>query len=252
MAVAKSRVTVLIKAYPQPSKVHVETVCCAGVDAGGSWRRLYPIRFRHLTGDQAFKRWSVVEYAWHPPTQDTRKESNRVHEESIHVAGYVRKPEERAALCQNLVRGSEKEIQESGDSLGLIRPRNVRLRVKRRTQSAVNSIRDRYEAAAAQTSLLDKQLAKLQPCPYDFVFVYEDEAGRHTKSCGDWETYAAYFNLRRRYDDSEVLRHLEKTYCEDYAARGLVFALGNMAKRPRTWQLLGIFPGGDMRQTQLL
>src|SRR5258708_36962068 len=52
-----SRAVVLVKALPQPSKTYGETVCCAGVTAEGQWKRLFPVRFRHLRGDSSFSRW---------------------------------------------------------------------------------------------------------------------------------------------------------------------------------------------------
>ncbi|MRU14748.1 hypothetical protein FDP25_04805 [Roseovarius sp. A21] len=71
------------------------------------------------------------------------------------------------------------------------------------------------------------------------------------KRCSDWETSAAFFKLSRRYDENAALEHLETTYCKDYVETGLVLALGNMAKRPQTWQLLGIFPTAKPLQTML-
>lgn len=43
----KRRVRILVKAFPQPSNKHEETVCCAGVTEDGlELLRLYPIRYR--------------------------------------------------------------------------------------------------------------------------------------------------------------------------------------------------------------
>lgn len=81
------RVAILVKALPQPSSRYGETVCCAGVTLDRQWKRLYPVRFRHLTGENAFKRWDLVSYDYGRPKQDTRQESCHVHEESIRVDG---------------------------------------------------------------------------------------------------------------------------------------------------------------------
>ena len=90
--------------------------------------------------------------------------------------------------------------------------------------------------------MFDKELDLLEPCKFSFFMTYEDEHGPHTKTCADWETSAAFFNLERSHGEAHALEHLRTIYCETYAKTGLVFALGNMAKRPQTWQLLGIFP----------
>lgn len=95
---------------------------------------------------------------------------------------------------------------------------------------------------AAQLSMLDKELQAYEPCPFEFKMRYSDADGKREKTCADWETAAAFFNLSRTMEEAAVLDHLRKTYCEQYVRKGLVFALGNMQKRPQTWQLLGIFP----------
>src|SRR5438067_2475599 len=80
-----SRAVVLVKALPQPSKTYGETVCCAGVTAVGEWKRLFPVRFRHLAGDSSFSRWDWVRFNYRSPTRDRRTESCHVYEDSIIV-----------------------------------------------------------------------------------------------------------------------------------------------------------------------
>jgi hypothetical protein len=76
----KSRVVVLVKALPQPSKSYGETVCCAGVTADGQWKRLFPVRFRHLQ-DNSFKHWDWINFGYRLPTRDRRVESYHVYED---------------------------------------------------------------------------------------------------------------------------------------------------------------------------
>ncbi len=90
--------------------------------------------------------------------------------------------------------------------------------------------------------MFDKELDVIEPCPYEFKMSFLDGDGkRRNKLCGDWETQAAFFNLKRSYGEESAIKHLRETYCEKYVSTGIVFALGNMASRPQTWQLLGIF-----------
>src|SRR6266496_4083795 len=84
-----SRVVILVKALPQPSKRYGETVCCAGVTADRKWKRLYPVRFRHLQGDQSFSRWDWVTFKYTQPLRDQRIESCHVFEDSIAVDGML-------------------------------------------------------------------------------------------------------------------------------------------------------------------
>lgn len=240
--VLKSRVTILVKASPQPSKKHNETVCCAGLQEDGTWKRLFPIRFRHLSDDKTFKRWNLVDFDYRKPSDDSRAESCRVHEESLKVSGFVSKPTEKSSLVERALMASENEALAKGHSLTLIRPQNVSFTWKKLSLAEIESDRQKYQSQAAQLSLLDEEIAAYEPCPYKFTMHYDDEGGPHRKSCADWETSATFFNLRQSMDEEKVLRHLQSTYCEKYVKTGLVFALGNVKKRPHTWQLLGIFP----------
>ncbi len=238
----KSRVTILVKASPQPSKAHQETVCCAGLDPNGEWKRLFPVRFRQLKDDQAFKRWSVVEFKYSRPSHDTRLESCRVHEESIQVVANVANREKRSRLVSPVIVASEVEATSKGQSLAAIRPTNVDFLCRRRDSREIEDIRAAFEVQAKQASMFDKELDIIEPCPYEFKMSFVDGDGnRRNKLCGDWETQAAFFNLKRDYGEEGAVKHLRETYCEKYVSTGIVFALGNMASRPQTWQLLGIF-----------
>jgi hypothetical protein len=94
----------------------------------------------------------------------------------------------------------------------------------------------------------DKELAAIEPSPQEFRFSFQDEDGWHHHSCGDWETAAAYWKLGKTYGREGALAHLEMMYNQHYRKAGMVVALGNMAKRSRTWLLLAVVrldrPGG--------
>ena len=77
------RVRILVKAFPQPSKAHEETVCCAGVtEDGRELLRLFPIRFRRLPREHQFDRFDLVQMTA-TKASDPRPESFRVDEGSI-------------------------------------------------------------------------------------------------------------------------------------------------------------------------
>jgi hypothetical protein len=79
------RVRILVKAFPQPSKKHEETVCCAGItEDGQQLLRLFPIRFRRLPKEQQFERFDLVEMLA-TKASDPRPESYRVDEASIQL-----------------------------------------------------------------------------------------------------------------------------------------------------------------------
>ena len=81
----KRYIRILVKAFPQPSQKHEETVCCAGVtEDTQELLRLYPIRYRRLPKENRFDRFDRVEMTL-TKASDPRPESYRVNEDPIHL-----------------------------------------------------------------------------------------------------------------------------------------------------------------------
>ena len=240
-----------MKAWPQPSQKYGETVCCAGVTLDGQWRRLFPIRFRHLAGDAQFRRWDLVQYRPEIPTDDRRSESRRVHEDSL--ARIRPLPEaSRDRLLSPLIRASIADAAAADESLTLIRPGNIKFIAHKKGEAELIREQNQRKKRAAQTSLFDPELIELETCPYRLYLAFEDGAGRHRMECGDWETAATYFKFSKRYDSSRALEHLRQTYEVDYPKRGVVLALGTQKKRPRQWLLLGVIRLDESNQPSLI
>ena len=49
-----------------------------------------------------------------------------------------------------------------------------------------------------------------------------------------------YNGLRRGKTKAEVLDWMDDVFNVEYPSKGMVFAVGNQAKRPHVWQLLGV------------
>lgn len=229
-----------MKALPQPSKKYGETVCCAGVTPEGHWKRLYPIRYRHLAGDTAFGRWDTVRFRFRPPTRDKRAESCNVEEDSIRILGEMPR-RERSKLLNPLILSSVAEAARSGKTLALIRPRETRFFYRPKSAAAIAEERASYAKAARQGSLLDKELESLEPTPYEFKFRFLDSEAEHTYTNGDWEAHAMFYGGRTRgKSEADVLKWMDHVFNEEYPKRGMAFAVGNQAKRPQVWQLLGV------------
>lgn len=245
-----SQVAILIKALPQPSKKYGETVCCAGVTDSGEWKRLFPVRYRHLSGDQSFQRWDRIEFSYRTPNQDNRRESCHVFEDSIRKVGKLTE-RERERLLNGMMVGSAKQAELSGSSLALIRPRNTVFKYRLKTEALLQKEREAYQRAASQGSFFDEALAALEPSPYRFSFSFDDDMGSHAYQCGDWEVHAMYFLGVKRHGNQQTLKRMEETFNDRYPKAGMAFALGNMAKRPHTWQLLGVIRLAEESQSDL-
>lgn len=246
-----ARVSVLIKALPHPSKTYGETVCCAGVTAEGKWLRLFPVRFRHLSGGASFSRWDWVNFRYGRPKSDRRAESCHVHEDSISVGGKL-KESDRTRLLEPLMVGSAKEAAGKGHSLALIRPRNTRFFLRAKRPEEIDEEREAFRNAARQIDIFDKELAALDPSPYEFKFRFTDAAGAHEYRNGDWETHAMFWRERQNTSEEAALKWMSQIFNEDYPAKGMAFALGNMASRPQTWQLLGVLRLDEPAQQALM
>jgi hypothetical protein len=245
------RVAILIKALPRPSKKYGETVCCAGVTPERKWKRLYPVRFRQLADDQQFRRWHWVEFSYRRPTQDPRSESCHVFEDTIVASGELTR-RDRFALIDPMIVSSPREAQDSGTSLAVIKPSNTRFIVRKKPDQVIEGEMRAYAETAAQPGFLDKELAEFRPSPHEFAFSFQSADGSHTWRCGDWETHATYFKWRQQYGDAETIRRLGGLYNDEYPKRGMVFGIGNMMKRPKTWQLLAVIRLDQAGQWSLL
>jgi hypothetical protein len=173
-------------------------------------------------------------------------------EDSIEVNGSM-PPRDRARFLNRLVSPSVKAAETNGRSLALIRPRETQFYFKKKKPDELEDERRTYAEAARQGSFFDERLKALEPSPYEFRFKFDDASGPHDYANGDWEAHAMYFNgCRREGSEQAALDWMSKTFNENYARKGMLFCVGNMAKRPQTWQLLGVLRVDDTDQLSLL
>lgn len=204
----------------------------------GEWRRQFPVHFRRLS--EKFKRWDLIEYEYRDPKGDRRPESRRVQEDTFRVVGKL-SAGRRANFLNPIVVCSTAEAASRGQTLALIRPKNVKFEAKKKSAKELEMERGAYSDAAKQGSFFDKELSELEPCPYSFTFKYEDEDGiRHTSTCDDWETAAMYRKFERQYGEAKTLALMQKTFEQDYPAKGMVFAMGTHSRYPDVWLLVGV------------
>ncbi len=69
---------------------------------------------------------------------------------------------------------------------------------------------------------------------------------------GDWETAATFFKRRKSYGGEAALQRLKAKYENEYPTGGVAFAMGTMAKYPKTWMLLGLIRLDDRPQMKLI
>ncbi len=251
MSLETKRVLITVKAYPNPSKKHVETVCCAGIDLDTkSWIRLYPIPFRYLDSSQQFKKYDVIEVKCKKAPKDHRIESYCVDQDSIQVLRHIdtkqgwreRKqvvlPTESRSFCE-----IQKRVAENA-SLGMFKPRNVRFS----GQKAKVDNEAKRQACYEQLSFFDKQKDAIEKVPFDFYYDFqcagEDSCPGHRLRIIDWELGQAYRDWRRRYtSQEELMEKLHFKWSDEICSEenDLWFYVGNMQRFRDQFLILGVF-----------
>lgn len=247
----RRRILVVVKTYPNPSRTHVETVCCAGVDLGtGRWVRMYPITFRRLA-DRKFAKYQVIECEAGRPRNDTRPESLRVDQETIRLVGEPmpsgdRGWRERMARLPVPARSLE-EIQDAqrrdGTSIGMFRPARVHRLVFRKAKpwterQKVALLQERLDLGEAQLA----ELRDLEQIPWSFAYAFtcdDERCGGHEMGILDWEIGESYRQWVRMYPDNWEEK-LRERYERELTTRDLHFVVGNLSKRRHTFEIIGL------------
>src|SRR5262249_30461432 len=147
----------------------------------------------------------------------------------------------RANFLNPLLVPSTKVAADRAMSLALIRPKRTRFYWKEKNTSDIKLEREAYRTASQQISFLDKELAALMPCPYEFKFSYHTEDDvKHEATCDDWETTAMFYSFQRRYGTDRALAEMAQVFNNIYPAKGMVFAMGTHSRYPDVWLLVGV------------
>jgi hypothetical protein len=255
----RARVRILVKAFPQHSDKHEETVCCAGITEDQQLIRLYPITYRRLARENQFNRYDLVEATLTKAANDIRPESYRVDHDSIEVIerGSSLDDENKVRLWQPHIVTSltalQDEHRDNGRSLGIVRPDSAGLKFFWKNAE----LEEQEDSRGVQASLLEEPLRPLAPPELTFFYRYRSGDKEHTQSIQDWEVQATYINYQRQYGSRDkALEMMTLEYGENIPRQNLHFIMGNMAKRQ--WQFIvigllrsGLDPGELARQGSL-
>jgi hypothetical protein len=246
-----SEATILVKASPHVGKKHGETVCCAGVNDNGEWLRLYPVTFRTLDQARQFRRWDRIRFRWEKPKDDPRPESLRVDHQSIEIIGELRQ-KERLNFLSRLEVTSISRVMTEGKTLALLRPRDLKFYIERKSDKDFNGEKQEFRDFAAQADLFNSApLIPYDPCPYVFKYGYVIDDGEREGTCQDWETDATFYNWSRHYGEVKALENMQRVFGDEYPRKGMVFAMGTHSRYPDTWLINGIIRLDEVTQLSL-
>jgi hypothetical protein len=248
------RVLVTVKAYPNPSRKYVESVCTAGIDVEtGAWVRLFPIQFRDLKPKQQFAKYSVIEVKSRKAPGDNRPESLQVESASIRVLDRWDTGKDRSwrrrkeiVLRQPVMSLCTLKEQQKKDasSLGLVKPDAVSF-----TWASVDPKSAEYKKLYyGQLDAFNRSKSPIEPIPYKFSYSFrctgEFGCTGHTLSVVDWELMQSYRNWRRLYvDEATLLNKLHQKWAGQMCGsdRDTYFYVGNVFLHQQSFLVLGVF-----------
>jgi len=250
MKLETKTVLITVKAYPNPSKKHGETVCCAGIDMDTlQWIRLYPIPFRDLDQSQKFKKYNIIKVKCYKST-DKRIESYKVDSDTIEILDHLNSsknwarrkelilPTASSSFCEIL-----KKVPQNR-SLGAFKPSNVSFTWKK---SLIKDSKKR-EASYAQLSFFNNSKKVIEQIPFDFYYEFKcyglPECPGHELLIIDWELGQSYRSWRHIYKTQQLL--LEKIkerwfYRMCTNKYDTYFFVGNQRRFVNQFMVLGVF-----------
>lgn len=254
-----ARVLVTVKAAPNPSSQYGETVCVAGLriddDGSTSWIRLYPIPFRSLEQDQAFRKYDVARVDVTPigaQGGDNRSESHRPNLLTMQVTSHLRAWDQRAPWLEPMVTGDacrlarEARADSTAQSLALVRPLEVLNLELQHHPGWTAEDQSKIDKYVNQLLLFGDEIRTPLEAPrYKGWYRYRCHASAcptHQQQLLDWEFVALQ---RRHLQDGDAATHvaLRARFLEQMCSpqRWPAFYLGNQAKRRHAFSVLGCY-----------
>jgi len=261
----RMKVLITVKAAPEPSKSYGDTVCVAGVRIDREpheWVRLYPVAFRHLSTEEQFSKYQVVELDVNPAQRDSRAESRRPVWGSLSIAESALKMPARATVLEPMQTKTMCELSVgvqddmNAQSLGLVQVRELR-RFEITNHPGWTAAQQAAVAASLEPTLFDDPDAKPVPAleapqlrVYYNYYCMSADCGGHRQSILDFEMSALQYR-GRRLPVGELKALITKKFRDEKFGpdkRTSLF-VGNIADpmKRRSFSALGVFtvPAGS-------
>lgn len=244
---------ILTKTYPAPSTKYREITCVAAINRAGELRRIFPVPFRLLAGQQQFKKWEWIRASMRRPADDHRPESYRIDLDTVvrtgEKIGTDRGWYERLRWIEpHVVEGFaalEARRRSTGETLGFIRPsRLLDLEIKPIKNGDWS---EADKAKLLQDGLLDVEAVRQRPplrkLPYEFHYKYECETQHGTEKLRhkitDWEAGALYWHCRRDYG-AKWEEYFRQRLAVEFSEKDLLFLMGTIHRFPDQWLIVGL------------
>lgn len=258
----EERLLIITKTYPTPSKSYRETVCVAAVNEQKELRRLYPIAYRFLKGEQKFKRWQWIR-AKIARSSDRRPESYNLDNDSIQLQEILTTKNDkgwkkRIETIKNHIYPNFSTLEatriEKGISFGIIKPHDFKLVInpaRKKEWDADQLIALRKDGLFDPIGNQKKPIVK--KIPFDIYYEYQTDNDQNIYKhlITDWEIGALFWNCQKRYKDDWEL-YFRKKLEDEFRKKDLHLLMGTMHVFQNQWLIIGlIYPPKEDQQLPL-
>jgi hypothetical protein len=225
--------------------------------AEGQLIRLFPVPFRLVEDEQQFKKWQWISARVRRAQDDARPESHRISVDTIEMDGEPLATRDHWTERRNAIRdvpvfdsfdALEASRQSSGTTLGLVRPsRLLGLDIKPvdnadwTEEEKVKLLQEQQQGSLFDATEDQRTLKTLKKLPYDFHYRYEcrtsDGVTERRHKLVDWEAGALYWNLHRRPDWQDGMRH---KFITEFSERDVLFLMGTIHRFPQQWLIVSV------------
>jgi hypothetical protein len=232
----KEEILIVVKTYPNLSKKYKETVCVAGINEKGEWRRLFPVPFRKLDFKDRFKKYDIIEVEIEKAKELLqRKESYHIDFKSIKVLKNISTKdnwkERNNLVLPTKIKSIEeflKLIKKDRTSIALVKPKEIIDFVFTPLEECRDWERELIEGNqktlfGGYKSPLDKISIK-----FSYAFVCDDNSCKeHNLMCEDWELLESWRKWKLKYGTEEILKEkIKQKFFDWMKKRDLHFIIG--------------------------
>lgn len=244
------------KTYPELSSSYFETVCTAGVLEDGRLIRLFPIPFRYLKDENAFKKFQWIKARIKKSESDPRPESYKIEPESIELLEFEKSDGKAWVNRANHVFKSKLHIYKTfnelfdaykanGVSIGFIKPKSIeRVFIEDRNTDDFEKFKQKeleILEKSKQVSMFNLTLTEIKQL--DFLHqrfkvdwtCHDNDCKGHSMTILEWEIYV----LARKVGFAKALARA--TELLDLSKYDIGFFLGNFRAHPNRFAIGSIW-----------
>lgn len=245
----RKNIFITVKTYPHPSNTYGELVCTAGIDEAGNFIRLYPLRYRRMSGEEQFAKYQWVSVEIEKSQRDSRPESFYAAQSTLTPLAKVDSWKDRRELVlgnRALTTMCEltKETCRLNRSLAIVKPEKI---LDFTAEPDAPDWSPEQSEALRQKLLWDTgQVKPLKKVPYKFYYHYKCQDSNctgHKQSVYDWELHVLCLKMLEQNQDSKIaLGKVRQAFFDKICAPkfDMHFFVGTHNQYP-AWMILGTF-----------